>query len=689
MYQFGKWISKHRILVIIIATLLAIPSVFGLMFTKTNYDILSYLPDDASSIEGLNVIDEAFGSTGIGMLVFEDVPDKEIDKVVDEIKEVEGVGSVLWLRDLIDNTIPIEILPDDLADMVYRDEYTLVGINLEGSTAEDKTLLAVSKIKQIVNDAKVQYKFSGLSPVISDMIQVADSEKGLYIFLAVLLSTIVLILAIKSVFIPVIFLLGIGFGVLYNMGTNYFLGEISYITKSIAAVLQLGVTMDFSIFLFHRYEEERENCENVEAMARAIKYTATSVSAAALTTIASFLALISMKLTLGMDIGIVMGKGVFLGVICTLTILPALILIFDPLIHKYEHKTILPNFDKFAEIITKKPVLMTVIGIILMIPAVYGQMNTEVYYKIDKGLPQDMDSIVALNEMKDIYDMQATHLIAIDEDVSSANAKEMMKRIKEVEGVNWAVSYEDLLGPMVPREMLPEEAIEVFFSGGYERMFINSSYAVATDEVGKQIEEIKEIMSDYDENAYMAGEAPLTYDLISIADVDFKNVNILSILIVLIIVAISFKSISLPILLVAVIELAISFNMGIPAYTGTVICFISSIVIGCVQLGSTVDYAILLTSRFKEELAFTDNKKEAMQVAVSSTAKSIVTSALSFFAATVGVTMVSKIDIISSLTGMMARGALISMIVILCILPSVLLLCEPLIKKTTMGWKTN
>ena len=689
MYQFGKWISKHRILVIIIATLLAIPSVFGLMFTKTNYDILSYLPDDASSIEGLNVIDEAFGSTGIGMLVFEDVPDKEIDKVVDEIKEVEGVGSVLWLRDLIDNTIPIEILPDDLADMVYRDEYTLVGINLEGSTAEDKTLLAVSKIKQIVNDAKVQYKFSGLSPVISDMIQVADSEKGLYIFLAVLLSTIVLILAIKSVFIPVIFLLGIGFGVLYNMGTNYFLGEISYITKSIAAVLQLGVTMDFSIFLFHRYEEERENYENVEAMARAIKYTATSVSAAALTTIASFLALISMKLTLGMDIGIVMGKGVFLGVICTLTILPALILIFDPLIHKYEHKTILPNFDKFAEIITKKPVLMTVIGIILMIPAVYGQMNTEVYYKIDKGLPQDMDSIVALNEMKDIYDMQATHLIAIDEDVSSANAKEMMKRIKEVEGVNWAVSYEDLLGPMVPREMLPEEAIEVFFSGGYERMFINSSYAVATDEVGKQIEEIKEIMSDYDENAYMAGEAPLTYDLISIADVDFKNVNILSILIVLIIVAISFKSISLPILLVAVIELAISFNMGIPAYTGTVICFISSIVIGCVQLGSTVDYAILLTSRFKEELAFTDNKKEAMQVAVSSTAKSIVTSALSFFAATVGVTMVSKIDIISSLTGMMARGALISMIVILCILPSVLLLCEPLIKKTTMGWKTN
>ena len=689
MYQFGKWVSKHRILVIIIATLLAIPSVFGLMFTKTNYDILSYLPDNASSIEGLNVIDEAFGSTGIGMLVFEDVPDKEIDKVVDEIKKVEGVGSVLWLRDLIDNTIPIEMLPDELANMVYREEYTLVGINLEGSTAEDKTLLAVNKIKQIVTDAKVQYKFSGLSPVISDMIQVADSEKGLYIFLAVLLSTIVLILAIKSVFIPVIFLLGIGFGVLYNMGTNYFLGEISYITKSIAAVLQLGVTMDFSIFLFHRYEEERENCENVEAMARAIKYTATSVSAAALTTIASFLALISMKLTLGMDIGIVMGKGVFLGVICTLTILPALILVFDPLIHKYEHKTILPNFDKFSEIITKKPALITIIGILLMIPAVYGQMNTEVYYKIDKGLPQDMDSIVALNEMKDIYDMQATHLIAIDEEVPSSNAKEMMERIKEVEGVNWAVSYEDLLGPMIPREMLPEEAIEVFFSGGYERMFINSSYAVATDEVGKQIEEIKDIMSDYDQNAYMAGEAPLTYDLISIADVDFKNVNILSILIVLIIVAISFKSISLPILLVAVIELAISLNMGIPAYTGTVICFISSIVIGCVQLGSTVDYAILLTSRFKEELAIADNKREAMQIAVSSTAKSIVTSALSFFAATVGVTMVSKIDIISSLTGMMARGALISMIIILCILPSVLLLCEPLIKKTTIGWKKN
>lgn len=689
MYQFGKWVSKHRVLVMIIAIILAVPSVFGLIYTRTNYDILAYLPDDAESVQGLKVIDEAFGSTGIGMLVFENAPDKEIDKVVEKIKHVDGVGSVLWLRDLVDNVIPVEMLPDELAEMVYRDEYTLIAINLEGSTAEDRTLAAVNSIEQIVDESKQAYKFSGLSPIISDMINVANSEKGLYILLAVVLSTIVLALALKSVFIPVIFLIGIGFGVLYNMGTNYFLGEISYITKAIAAVLQLGVTMDFSIFLFHRYEEERESCDHIEAMARAIKYTATSVSAAALTTIASFLALISMKLTLGQDIGIVMAKGVLLGVICTLTILPSLILIFDPLIHKFQHKTILPEFDKFSDVITKKPIIMVLIGLILVIPAVYGQIHTEVYYKVDRGLPQDMKSIVALNEMKDVYDMQATHLVAINENVPESDAKEMINRIKEVSGVNWVIGYEDIVGPMLPKEMLPEEAKEVFYNGGYERIFINSSYAVATDEVAEQMKEIKDIMKEYDQDAYMAGEAPLTDDLINISDVDFKNVNILSVLIVLIIIAISFKSISLPIILVGVIELAISCNMGIPAYTGTVICFISSIVIGCVQLGSTVDYAILLTSRFKEELAVADDKKEAMRIALSSTAKSIVTSALSFFGATVGVTMTSRIDIISSLTGMMARGALISMAVILCILPSVLLICEPLIRKTTFKWCEN
>lgn len=689
MYQFGKWVSKHRVLVMIIAIILAVPSVFGLIYTRTNYDILAYLPDDAESVQGLKVIDEAFGSTGIGMLVFENAPDKEIDKVVEKIKHVDGVGSVLWLRDLVDNVIPVEMLPDELAEMVYKDEYTLIAINLEGSTAEDRTLAAVNSIEQIVDESKQAYKFSGLSPIISDMINVANSEKGLYILLAIVLSTIVLALALKSVFIPVIFLIGIGFGVLYNMGTNYFLGEISYITKAIAAVLQLGVTMDFSIFLFHRYEEERESCDHIEAMARAIKYTATSVSAAALTTIASFLALISMKLTLGQDIGIVMAKGVLLGVICTLTILPSLILIFDPLIHKFQHKTILPEFDKFSDVITKKPIIMVLIGLILVIPAVYGQIHTEVYYKVDRGLPQDMKSIVALNEMKDVYDMQATHLVAINENVPESDAKEMINRIKEVPGVNWVIGYEDIVGPMLPKEMLPEEAKEVFYNGGYERIFINSSYAVATDEVAEQMKEIKDIMKEYDQDAYMAGEAPLTDDLINISNVDFKNVNILSVLIVLIIIAISFKSISLPIILVGVIELAISCNMGIPAYTGTVICFISSIVIGCVQLGSTVDYAILLTSRFKEELAVADDKKEAMRIALSSTAKSIVTSALSFFGATVGVTMISRIDIISSLTGMMARGALISMAVILCILPSVLLICEPLIRKTTFKWCEN
>ena len=686
MYQFGKWVSKHRVLVMIIAIILAIPAVFGMLYTHTNYDILAYLPDDAESVKGLRVIDEAFGSTGIGMLVFENAPDKEIDKVVEQIKEVDGVGSVLWLRDLVDSVIPIEMLPEDLAQMVYREEYTLVAINLEGSTAEDRTLAAVTQIENIVDASKQEYKFSGLSPIIVDMIEVANSEKTFYILLAVILSIIVLALALKSAFIPIIFLVGIGFGILYNMGTNYLLGEISYITKAIAAVLQLGVTMDFSIFLFHRYEEERENNDHIEAMARAIKYTATSVSTAAFTTIASFIALICMKLTLGKDIGLVMGKGVFLGVICTLTILPALILIFDPLIHKFQHKTLLPEFDKFSKVITKHPVVVTIIGIALILPAVYGQMNTEVYYKVDRGLPQDMKSIVALNEMKDVYDMQATHLVAFDESIGEVAAKEIITRLKDVPGINWVIGYEDMVGPMFPKDMLPEGVSDIFFSGGYERLFVNSSYAVATDEVSAQMGQIKEILHEYDENAYLAGEAPLTDDLIKIADIDFKNVNILSTLIVFVIVAIAFKSLVIPILLVAVIELAISLNMGIPFYTGTVICFISSIVIGCVQLGATVDYAILLTSRFKEELALRSDKTEAMQVALASTAKSIVTSALAFFGATFGVTLISHIDIISSLTGMMARGAIISMLAILCILPSVLLLCEPLIRKTTYKW---
>lgn len=688
MYKFGKFIGKNRIIVLIIAILLTIPSIFGMVATKTNYDMLTYLPKDLESVKGQEVISDSFGLLEIAMLVLEDVRDYEVSDIVKEVKEVDGVDSVIWLRDIVDLEIPKEMLPKEISDMVYRDECTLVPINLSESSADDKTLKAIEEIRNIAENHTGKYHLSGIAPLLKDMIKVADHERGFYVLLAVVLAVIVLILTSTSFIIPILFLLGIGFAVLYNMGTNYFLGEISYITKAIAAVLQLGVTMDFSIFLYHRYEEEREKkVEKIEAMAVAISNTASSVSGAALTTIAGFLALAFMKLGLGKDIGIVMAKGVFLGIISTITILPSLILVSDSIINKFNHKDIMPKFNKLAKLVTKKPALFIIIAVIISVPAIYGQQHTEVYYNVDRGLPQDMESIDALNHLKETYDMQTTDFIGFSDDLSINEVNEMVNRIEKLDGIESVLAYPKMIGPMIPTTTIPEEYKKIFFGNGYQRILVNSSYSNASDEVSNQLQEINDIVKEYDDNAFVTGEAQLTKDLITISDIDFKNVNLISILVVFLIIAIVLKSITLPIILVASIQLAIFINMGIPTYTHTVIPFVSSIVIGCIQLGSTVDYAILLTTRFKEELLYTSDKRKAMEIALSSSGKSIVTSAASFFAATIGVVFISKIDLISSLTSMMARGAIISMLVILFILPSILLVLEPIINKTTHNWK--
>lgn len=690
MYKLGKFIGKHRVLVLILAVLLTIPSFLGMAATKTNYDLLTYLPADLESVKGEDIITDSFGSSQIAMLVLENMKDYEISNIVDEIKEINGVDSVIWIRDSLDVNVPKDMLPEDVMKLVYRGDYTLVPINLSYSSADEVTLSAIEEIRNISEKYTDKYHLSGIAPLMKDMINVADSERGFYVVLAVVLAAIVLILSSTSFLIPILFLLGIGFAVLYNLGTNYFLGEISYITAAIAGVLQLGVTMDFSIFLFHRYEEEKgKGLDKVEAMALAIKNTAVSVSGAALTTIAGFLTLVFMKLGLGKDIGIVMAKGVLLGIICTLTILPALILSFDSLITKLSHKELMPSFKKLSEIVTKKPTIFIVLALVLAVPAIYGQVKTQVYYNIDRGLPQDMDSIIALNHLKETYDMQTTHFIGFKDNIPVSQKNKMIDRIENVDGVSTVLSYSNIIGPMVPQSMVPEDFQNIFFGGGYERILVNSEYSTASPEVGAQLKEISSILKEYDPDSFITGEAPLTDDLITISDTDFKTVNLISIAVVFIIIAIVLKAPLLAAILVLTIELAISINMGIPAYTGTLIPFVSSIVIGCIQLGSTVDYAILLTTRFREELEYHENATEAMKVALSSSAKSIVTSALSFFAATIGVVFVSKIDLISSLTAMMARGAIISMLIILFILPSILLKCQKLFRKKSENSKVT
>lgn len=687
MNRISKFVSDHAKSVIVVSLLLLIPSVIGFINTRVNYDLLSYLPQNLDSTKGEDILDKTYSDASIGIVIVEGMENKDINILKDKIEEVDGVTTTLGLTDVLDESIPKDILPDEIKNQLYNEDSTMFVIKFDGAPGSDSTINGISKVKKILNK---QCFLSGMSAIMEDTKELAEHEAPFYVLIAVALSIVVLLISMESTVVPIIFLVSIGIGIVYNLGTNLFLGEISYITKALAAVLQLGVTMDYSIFLMHRYDEERGKWSTKEeAMTQAIKATMTSISGSSLTTIAGFLALCTMDLALGKDIGLVMAKGVVIGVICAITILPAFVLVFDKAIHKFKHKTIIPEFKKVSTLVTKHHKAFIVAFLVIMLPAFFGQANAKVYYNLDETLKPDMSSIVALNKMKDNFNMTSTHFIIVKDDIKSYKMKEMTDRIENLDGVTTVLSYDKFIGPNIPEDFIPRDIKEIFKQGGYNLLLVNSEYKSASDELNNQILEMTDIVKSYDEDAMVTGEGALTKDLTTIADQDFKNVSVASIVAIFVIILIVFKSVSIPVLLVSAIEFAIFINMGIPYYTGTVIPFVASIVIGTIQLGATVDYAILLTSRFREEMRNGYEKKEAMRIAVQESAKSIVTSGLTFFGATGGVALVSDMALIKSLCFLMARGAIISMIVIIFVLPALLLISEGIINKTTKGWKIN
>lgn len=684
MNKVSKAIAQSRMLILVIAFILLIPSVLGYLKTDVNYDILGYLPDELDTRIAQSILKDDFDCGSLGMLIVENMENKDVSKLKEEVKKVEGVNDVIWIDDAIDLSVPREILPEDIRDIFYSENSTLMIIKFAGTDASTETEKALSDVRKI---AGKQAFLSGVAGVIKDTKDLANKETPIYVLIAVILSIIILSITMESYVIPIVFLSSIGIAIIYNMGSNVIFENISYVTKALSAVLQLGVTMDYSIFLLHRYDEERESRENkVEAMANAIEATIESVVGSALTTVAGFLALCVMDLALGKDIGLVMAKGVVIGVICTITILPALVLTFDKVIHKYKHKNILPTFQKSSSFIIKHHKVIVLISLLILIPAAIGKEKASVYYNLDESLPDNLPSIVANDKLKNEFNMVSTNIILVRDDLDRYKVKEMVKELNNVDGVTMAAALESVLGSRIPENFLPNELLEQVKKGGYEGIIVNSKYKSATNEVAVQLDEINEIVKKYDPEGLVGGEAPLTNDLVTIADSDFKKVSIFSIVAIFLIIMVIFKSISVPVLLVLAIELAIFINLGIPYYTGTTIPFISSIVIGTIQLGATVDYAILLTSRFKEELSNTNDKKEAMIKALQSSSRSIITSALTFFGATAGVGIISELEMISSLCVLMARGAIISMLVILFVLPGVLLMFEGIIVKTSKSF---
>lgn len=596
MHKFGEFVCKYRKAILIIALLLLIPSIIGMKATRINYDILVYLPSDIETIKGEKILSEDFNMGAFSIIIVDDMNTKDIIKLENKIKQIESVQKVASIADVLGTSIPKEILPDGIKDKVYKENSSIMLVTFKDGISEDSTVKAVEELRDITDQ---RCKISGMTSTVIDTRDLSDSEVAIYVIIAVLLCLLVLEIALDSYAVPVIILLNIGIAILYNMGTNIMLGEISYITKAISAVLQLGVTMDFAIFLYHSYMQEKEQCENKEkAMANAISKTLISVIGSSLTTIAGFLALCSMNLTLGKDIGLVMAKGVFLGVISVVTVLPAMILELDNLIQKTKHKEILPKFTKIKELVIKHYKLIAIIFIIILPIAFYGYKNTKVYYNLDKSLPKTLESVVANNELKEKFNMVSTELLLVDKNLPNSKLDEMVNKIEELDGIEWTLSSSKIQSLGIPKETISEEIKEIFESEKHQIIIINSSYEMATDELNKQVESIDNIVKQYDENAMLAGEGPLMKDLVQIADHDFSSVNIVSIAIIFVIMIIVLKSISLPVILIMVIEFAIFINMGIPYYTNTVIPFVASIVIGTIQLGATIDYAILITTKY-------------------------------------------------------------------------------------------
>ena len=686
MQKFGEFVVKHRKLILIISIILLVPSIIGFKATRVNYDILTYLPGDIKTIQGQNILTEDFDMGAYSIVVLKNMPSKDILKLEEKIeKEIDNVEMCASIADVTGEEFPLEMLPEGVTDRVYKNGETLLLVTFKDAISSDKTMESIQKLRDITDE---RCMISGMSATLLDTRILSESEITIYVVIAVILCLLILTISLDSFVAPVLLLLNIGFAILYNMGSNIFLGEISYITKAISAVLQLGVTMDFAIFLYHSFAAEKENTTNAnEAMAVAIGKTLVSVLGSSLTTFAGFLALCSMDLTLGKDIGIVMAKGIVFGLICVVTVLPALILACNNLIEKTKHKKLMPKFTKLSNLVVKYHVLFILLFVVVLPFAFYGYKNTEVYYKLDASLPKDLPSVSANTEVKDKFKIVSPELLLVDSKLSNEEINKMLDEIEDVEGIDWALGVTKLEKAGVPEGMIPEDIVKKVQNDKYKVVVINSLYEMATPEINEQIAKVNGIIEKYDENAILAGEGPLMNDLVTVSDHDFNSVNIVSIVVIFILMLFVLKSVSLPVILISIIELAIFINMGIPYYAKTVLPFVSSIVIGTIQLGATIDYAILITTKYVGKRKEGANKKDAVNFALSTSISSIFVSGLCFFAATFGVGVYSKIEMLSSLCTLMARGAIVSMFTVVLVLPAFLMLFDKLICKTTIGMK--
>ncbi len=685
--NFGKWVVKMKIPILVLSLLLLIPSVIGYANTKVNYDLLTYLPKDIETMKGQEILKDEFGTGAFSMYIVEGMEDKDVVSLKEKFESVDHVKEVLWYDTVMDLSVPKEMLPDRIYDAFNHGDATMMVILFDDTTSSDETIAAVREIRSMSNE---QCFLSGMSAILVDTQDLSESEAPIYVAMAVALSALVLSLAMDSYLIPFIFLASIGIAIVYNLGTNVFLGQISYITKALAAVLQLGVTMDYSIFLWHSYEDGLTKYPNKEeAMVNAINETLLSVVGSSITTIAGFIALCFMSFTLGIDLGLVMSKGVLIGVISCVTILPTFILLFDKPLHKTKHKTLIPEFNGIGSFVTKQKNKILIVALILLGPAVYGYMNTPVYYNLAGTLPNTLESVIANQKLDETFNMQATHVLMLSSDVKEKDVQAMADEMKEEDGVKFVLGLNTIKGASIPNEMIPSRLKSSLENENWQLLLIGSEYEVASDEVNAQVDTLNQIAKRYDETCMLIGEAPATKDLITITNHDFNSVSTASIGIIFVIIAFVFRSISLPIILISVIYLGIMINMGIPTFTGNAVPFIASIVIGTIQLGSTVDYAILLTTKYRRNRAEGMDKKNAVEEAVNGSVKSIFVSALSFFAATFGVGLYSNIDVISSLCVLMSRGALISMCSVVFVLPSLLILLDGVIAKTSMKLKVE
>lgn len=687
--KFGKWVVKCRIPILILAVALLVPSLIGMIMTRINYDMLTYLPGDIDTVVGQDILMDEFGKGAFSFVIIEGMDPKDVSSLREDISHVDHVDTVLWYDDFADVSVPIEILPSKLYDAFNSGDSTMLAIFFDTSTSSDDTMEAITAIRSI---AGKQCFVSGMSAMVTDLKDLCEKEEPIYVGIAVALACVAMMIFMDNWITPFVFLMSIGMAILLNMGTNYFLGEISYLTKALSAVLQLAVTMDYSIFLWHSYEEQKSMYEdNKEAMAVAINNTLTSVVGSSITTVAGFIALCFMSYTLGLDLGIVMAKGVILGVIGCVTTLPSMILVLDKLLQKTSHKSLLPDMGKVASGITKVfPVfLILFLGLVLPSYLSYKATNNEVYYDLGETLPEDMAYVVANSKLQEDFGVGATHMVLVSTDVSDTDVRAMIHEMENVEGIKYALGLESVVGPLVPEEMLPESVKEVLKSDDWELLLVNSEYKTATDEVNAQINELNTILKKYDSKGMLIGEAPCTKDLIETTDEDFKVVNTVSIVAIFVIIALVEKSITLPLILVAVIELSIFINLGLAHLTGTSLPFIAPICISTIQLGATVDYAILMTTRYKQERYEGRDKREAVTNALKVSIPSIIVSAMGLFSATFGVALYSDVDIISSLCDLMARGAIVSMFAVILFLPAMFMLFDKMICVTSIGFRNK